>query len=79
VSWFSFGAELRYVTSLTITATLRENPDAAKQLSFALGPRIHVRVGTSSLHPGISYARGIGGLMAAADYHVVGVDLPVTF
>ncbi len=76
--WLSAGAELRYQRWLSTpvavgadkTGALRDN------LSFAVGPRFHFKLGESTwLRPGASYARGLDQPMAGAKYSIAQLDL----
>lgn len=75
----SIGTELRYVVALTATPQVKMDPAMREQVSVAVGIRGHLAVGPSSIHPGLSYTRGIDAPMARASYNVIGVDLPVVF
>jgi hypothetical protein len=78
----SLGAELRYQRWLSTpravaadaTGTTRDN------LTMAVGPRVHLRVGKSTwIRPGIAYAQGLDYPMTKQDYRIVQVDVPVSF
>jgi len=78
----SLGAELRYQRWLSTpravaadaTGTTRDN------LTMAVGPRLHMRVGKSTwIRPGIAYAQGLDYPMTKQDYRIIQVDVPVSF
>ncbi len=81
----SLGGELRYQrwlsTPTRIVMGVRSNiPDANMDtVSFAVGPRLHFKVGKTWLRPGISYAQVIDQPFSASNYKIVQVDLPVVF
>jgi hypothetical protein len=81
---FSVGLDVRYQRWLNApiavdndkTGTLVDNWTAA------IGPRFHFSLGDGvKIHPGIAYARALDKPMAAAtpNYHIVQLDIPVTF
>src|SRR5206468_4326810 len=70
----SIGAELRYQRWLN--APVAVDKDTTQTLvdnaTFAIGPRYHIKVGSSSwLRPGVAYSRGLDRPMAAStpNYH----------
>lgn len=83
----SLGGEIRYqrwlsqVTQRNGTGASVPIADFAKDTAtFAVGPRGHFKLGTSIwLRPGISYAQGLDKPLTDGKYHVVQVDLPVSF
>jgi hypothetical protein len=75
----SIGAEARYVAALTTTTAVKMNSVMREQISTAIGIRGHFKAGSASLHPGISYTRGIDAPMSTAGYNVLGVDLVIVF
>lgn len=80
---FSVGTELRYqrwinapfVVENDKTDTLIDN------LTFAIGPRFHIKAGPVWIRPGVAYWRGLDKPLAAAtpNYHSVQFDIPVLF
>jgi hypothetical protein len=78
----SLGAELRYQRWLSTPALVAADATGASRdnLSVAVGPRVHVKIGESSwFRPGLAYARGLDKPMAGAGYNIVQIDLPITF
>lgn len=84
----SVGGELRYQhwlnAPLAIDQAKAGTPaaDNVDNLTFAVGPRFHFKIGDSVVvRPGASYSRGIDKPTAAStpNYHVVQLDVPVTF
>ena len=79
--FLSLGGELRYQRWLStpaavaadMTGTLRDT------LSFAVGPRLHYRLGSGWIRPGIAYARGLTGTLDRQSYDIVQIDVPVSF
>jgi hypothetical protein len=77
---FSLGAEVRYQSFLSTPAAVAKTPALRDNLSIAVGPRFHVRLGESAwFRPGISYARGLKGTLGTNDYNIAQLDLPFTF
>jgi hypothetical protein len=78
----SLGAELRYQRWLTTPVSVQTTPTSRDTLTFAVGPRFHIRLpGDMWLRPGIAYARGLDKPMAAAtpNVHIVQLDVPFFF
>lgn len=80
----SIGAELRYQRWLKgpIAVDKDKTGGTRDSLSFAVGPRLHFKLGDVGwLRPGISYQRGLDKPLAAAtpSYHIVQLDLPFFF
>lgn len=78
--------ELRYQRWLKNSAAFSGAKPAIDNLSFAVGPRFQVKVGSSTLRPGIAYAQGLHGPIASNTFNtathshkVVFVDLPFAF
>jgi hypothetical protein len=85
-SKLSLGGELRYQRWLsTPTQLVMGNrvdiSDAAKDtLTVAAGPRLHLPLGHGMVfRPGVSYAQGLDQPLSSASYHMVQVDLPISF
>lgn len=84
---FSFGADLRYQRWLVPPGTIEKlraaNDDSAMDnTTFALGPRVHIKVGKSSwIRPGLSYGRGLDKPTnsAGSNYQIVQLDVPIQF
>jgi hypothetical protein len=75
----SLGAEVRLQRWMTDAAPVRSDPLAREQLTFAVGPRLHFKVGKRWLRPGLSYSRALDRPMRSRGYDVVQADLPVAF
>lgn len=77
--WLSIGAELRYQRWLSTPAAVDANPDLRDTVTAAIGPRAHMKLRATWLRPGISYSRGLDSPMSGQSYHILQVDLPVSF
>jgi hypothetical protein len=75
----SLGAEVRLQRWLTDAAPVRNDPSAREQLTFGLGPRLHFKLGSHWVRPGISYTRAFDDPMKRQGYDVVQLDVPVAF
>ena len=76
----SAGAELRYQRWLTTPAFVKANSVTRDTATFAIGLRAHFKVSDSIwLRPGVSYSRGLDDPMAAANYNILQLDVPVVF
>jgi hypothetical protein len=79
----SVGTELRYQRWINAPFAVEKDPTEAirDNLSFAVGPRAHVKAGDVWLRPGVSYGRGLDKPLAAStpNYHLVQIDVPVLF
>jgi hypothetical protein len=78
----SAGAELRYQRWLSTPVVVEMDPtDTLRDtLSMAVGVRAHFKLSeTIWLRPGLAYARGLDDPMAAADYNIIQLDVPVQF
>lgn len=83
----SAGADLRYQRWISPPAAvekLRAATDDAvmDNASFAVGPRVHIKVlGSSWIHPGLSYGRGLDKPTgpAGSNYQFVQLDVPFQF
>jgi hypothetical protein len=76
----SFGGELRYQRWLTDAAPVVKNPDARETVTFAIGPRLHLKLdGKQWIRPGISYSRVIDAPWSKDSYQMVQVDVPFVF
>jgi hypothetical protein len=77
----SVGADLRFQQWLVSEQFLDDGKGANDEnLTFAVGPRLHLQLAdTVWLRPGLAYARGIDDPLSGAGYHVVQIDLPVSF
>jgi hypothetical protein len=83
--WFatpmlSFGVDVHYQRWLNGPIAVDKDPALVDNFSVAFGPRFHVPLGgKTAVHPGVAYARGVDKPMAAPNYHIVQLDVPVTF
>jgi len=80
----SFGVDLRYQRWLNAPIPVDQNKPltSVDTSTIAVGPRLHFKLGPgAAIHPGLAYARGLDKPMAGAtwNYHVVQLDIPVTF
>lgn len=75
----SFGAEVRLQRWMTDAAPVRRDAAAREQLTFALGPRLHLKLGRHWLRPGLSYTRALDAPMTRLGYDVLQLDVPVSF
>ncbi|MGA9524653.1 MAG: hypothetical protein WBV82_24560 [Myxococcaceae bacterium] len=75
----SLGAELRYQRWLSNPSVPADAP-AVDTLTAAIGPRVHFKL-TPNLwsRAAVVYSRGLDNPMAAANYHVVQLDLAFPF
>ncbi len=83
VDALSLGADLRYQRWLNAPIAVDHDPTGTlvDNLTFGVGPRLHFALAPgTSIHPGISFSRGLDKPMAgAANYDVVQLDVPVLF
>jgi hypothetical protein len=78
--WLSLGGELRYQRWLTDAAPVRASEDARENMTFAVGPRFHIKLeGKRWLRPGISYSRALDAPFSTSDYQMVQIDVPFVF
>ena len=70
--------ELRYQRWLTDAAPTKV-PGGRDNLTVAIGPRVHFKVGDLWLRPGISYARSLDAPFDSNHYQMAQVDIPVVF
>lgn len=76
----SLGGELRMQRWLSDAAPARASSQARSQLTFGIGPRLHLKVGPKSwLRPGVSYTRPLDEPMSGRGYDIVQVDAPISF
>ncbi len=76
----SLGAEVRLQRWLSDAAPARNDPSARQQLTFGIGPRLHLKVGKSSwLRPGLSYTRALDDPMDRKGYNILQIDVPYVF
>jgi hypothetical protein len=80
--WISFAGELRYQRFLKAPKAIEDAPDRDAKigtLSAGVGPRFHFQVSDVWIRPAIVYTFGIDDPMAAADYDIVQLDVPIIF
>jgi hypothetical protein len=75
----SLGAELRHQRWLSTPAAVESDGSLRDTTTFAMGPRVHIKLGDLWFRPGIAYARGIDAPMSTSRYNIVQLDLPVVF
>jgi hypothetical protein len=78
----SFGVDLRYQRWLSPPLAIKKAAsDFVDNWTIAVGPRLHVPLGGGiKVHPGIAYAMGIDDpMLSPFKYHIVQLDVPVTF
>jgi hypothetical protein len=76
----SVGTEVRYQRWLSTPASVRANPKTRDTATFAIGPRLNLKVSPRIwFRPGIAWVTGLDDPMAANDYSILQIDLPVAF
>jgi hypothetical protein len=80
----SVGLDLRYQRWLNAPIAIDKDTTGTRidNWTAAIGPRFHFSLGNGvKIHPGIAYARALDKPMAAAtpNYHIIQLDIPVTF
>lgn len=75
----SLGVEVRYQRWLSTPGFVRANPAARDTLTVAAGLRVHAVVGGARVQPGIAFSRALDDPLAAGDYGIVQIDVPVAF
>jgi hypothetical protein len=75
----SLGAELRGQRWLTDAAPVRADRRARETLTFALGPRLHLRAGRRWIRPGFTWARALDAPLSSSGYDMFQVDVPIAF
>lgn len=78
----SLGADLRYQAWLSTPAPVAADKtgDSRENVTFAVGPRFHVKVGkTTWTRPGVSYSRGLDLPMSKLAYNLFQIDVPFVF
>ena len=80
---FSVGTELRYQRWLNAPFAVENDKTGAliDNLTWAIGPRFHIKAGPVWIRPGLAYWRGLDKPLAAAtpNYHSVQFDVPILF
>lgn len=74
--WLSLSAELRYQRWLSTPDAVAADETLRDNLSLALGPRFHAKLGRGFLRPGIAYNVGLAGRLGTNSYHMVLWDIP---
>lgn len=77
--WLSLSAELRYQRWLSTPVAVEADESLRHNLSLALGPRFHIKVGNHWFRPGIAYEPGIYGTLYDRSYHLMQLDFPFVF
>jgi hypothetical protein len=81
--WISAATEVRYQRWLNAPPSVDADATGATKdnLSFAVGPRFHLKLGKQWLRPSVAYERGLDKPLASAlqNYHVVRLDVPLLF
>jgi hypothetical protein len=83
--WFatrtlSVGVDVHYQRWLNAPIVVDRNPDLVDNFTVAVGPRFHIPLGSNNwVRPGVAYARGASTALAAPNYHIVQLDVPVSF
>ena len=76
----SLGGELRYQRWLTDAAPVVKDPHARETVTFAIGPRLHLKLENKQwLRPGISYSRVLDAPWSNNSYQMVQIDVPYVF
>jgi hypothetical protein len=76
----SLGGDLRYQRWLTTPGFVDANPAARDTVTAAFGPRFHFKLaGKRWLRPGISYTWAIDDPVAASEYRILQIDVPMSF
>lgn len=74
--WLSLSTELRYQRWLSTPDAVAQDASLRDNLSLALGPRFHTKLGRGFLRPGIAYNVGLAGRLSSNSYHMVLIDIP---
>jgi hypothetical protein len=83
--WFamptlSVGVDVHYQRWLNAPIAVDKDSALVDNFTVAVGPRLHIPLGGKSwVRPGVAYARGVEKAMAAPNYHIVQLDVPVSF
>jgi hypothetical protein len=75
----SVGAELRMQRWMTDAAPVRGDARAREQVTFGIGPRLHLNLGRHWLRPGLAYSRALDAPMKARGYDILQLDVPFAF
>jgi hypothetical protein len=79
VPWLSLGVEARAQVWLTTPAFVEADRSARETVTVAAGPRFHLDAGGLRWKPGVAYATALDDPLRSLRYHIVQVDLPVSF
>ncbi len=80
IPMLSLGTELRYQRWLSTPAVVKQNGAARETVTMAVGPRFHFKWGGSRwVRPGLSYAFALDSPLNDAKYHIVQLDIPISF
>lgn len=63
----------------TDAAAVRAAAAARENVTFAVGPRFHFRLGNRFVRPGIAWARSTDRPFASASYDMIQLDVPFAF
>ncbi len=74
--WLTLTTELRYQRWLSTPDAVAADETLRDNLSLAVGPRFHVKMGRGFLRPGIAYNAGLMGRLGTNSYHMVLFDIP---
>jgi len=75
----SLGADVRMQRWMTNAAPVRNDAAAREQLTVAVGPRLHFKLGRHWLRPGLSYTRALDAPMSRRGYDILQLDMPLAF
>ena len=74
----TIGSELRYQRWLSDAAPARTSPRARETLTFAIGPRFHLKAGKRAVRPGFSFSLPLDHPLSGQKYRIWQVDIPVS-
>ncbi len=78
-SWFSLGAEMRYQRYLSTPVAVAKNASVRDNLTFAIGPRFHIKGDGFWLRPGVSITVPLDDPMVKQRMVLVQLDVPLIF
>jgi hypothetical protein len=79
IPMLSLGGELRYQRWLSTPASVKADSTSRDNVSVAIGPRFHFKVGNTWLRPGVSYSAFLDKPLTKSKYSILQVDLPFAF
>jgi hypothetical protein len=80
IPMLSVGAELHHQRWLSTPAAVKANSAARDTTTFAVGPRVHVKLGSTMwLRPGLSFGMPLDDPMKTAKYKLFQLDIPFVF